>query len=64
MNECPGHFGHIDLAKPVYHMGFIQKTMKILLYFGFRLERGSNPLSCYILIRPSCFRRFATARVS
>ena len=30
MNECPGHFGHIDLAKPVYHIGFIQKTMKIL----------------------------------
>ena len=30
MNECPGHFGHIDLVKPVYHIGFIQKTMKIL----------------------------------
>jgi DNA-directed RNA polymerase II subunit RPB1 len=30
MNECPGHFGHIDLAKPVFHFGFIQKTMKIL----------------------------------
>ena len=30
MNECPGHFGHIDLAKPVYHIGFVQKTMKIL----------------------------------
>ena len=30
MNECPGHFGHIDLAKPVYHIGFIQKTTKIL----------------------------------
>lgn len=21
MAECPGHFGHIDLAKPVYHIG-------------------------------------------
>ena len=21
MTECPGHFGHIDLAKPVYHPG-------------------------------------------
>jgi DNA-directed RNA polymerase II subunit RPB1 len=30
INECPGHFGHIDLAKPVYHIGFILKTMKIL----------------------------------
>jgi DNA-directed RNA polymerase II subunit RPB1 len=21
MSECPGHFGHIELAKPVYHPG-------------------------------------------
>lgn len=21
MAECPGHFGHIELAKPVYHIG-------------------------------------------
>nr|XP_033334567.1 DNA-directed RNA polymerase II subunit RPB1-like [Megalopta genalis] len=30
MTECPGHFGHIDLAKPVFHVGFITKTIKIL----------------------------------
>ncbi|XP_003425653.2 DNA-directed RNA polymerase II subunit RPB1 [Nasonia vitripennis] len=30
MTECPGHFGHIDLAKPVFHCGFITKTIKIL----------------------------------
>jgi DNA-directed RNA polymerase II subunit RPB1 len=30
MNECPGHFGHIELAKPVFHPGFIKKTKKIL----------------------------------
>ena len=30
MNECPGHFGHIELAKPVYHPGFIKKVKKIL----------------------------------
>lgn len=29
-NDCPGHFGHINLAKPVYHIGFFPKTMKIL----------------------------------
>jgi hypothetical protein len=28
--ECPGHFGHIDLAKPVFHVGFLTKTIKIL----------------------------------
>ena len=21
---CPGHFGHIDLSEPVFHMGYIQ----------------------------------------
>jgi DNA-directed RNA polymerase II subunit RPB1 len=30
MNECPGHFGHINLAKPVYHVGFFEKTIGIL----------------------------------
>ena len=30
MSECPGHFGHIDLAKPVYHIGFLTKTAKVL----------------------------------
>lgn len=30
MQECPGHFGHIDLAKPVYHVGFLTKVKKIL----------------------------------
>ncbi|PIB03160.1 DNA-directed RNA polymerase II subunit rpb1 [Cercospora beticola] len=28
--ECPGHFGHIELAVPVYHVGFITKIKKIL----------------------------------
>ncbi|KAJ1938328.1 DNA-directed RNA polymerase II core subunit rpo21, partial [Linderina pennispora] len=30
MTECPGHFGYIELAKPVYHIGFISKVKKIL----------------------------------
>ncbi|KAI9047551.1 hypothetical protein LZ554_008267 [Drepanopeziza brunnea f. sp. 'monogermtubi'] len=30
MSECPGHFGHIELAKPVYHPGFLKKTKKLL----------------------------------
>lgn len=30
MTDCPGHFGHLDLAKPVFHVGFLTKTMKIL----------------------------------
>ncbi|CAG8462663.1 13152_t:CDS:2 [Cetraspora pellucida] len=30
MSECPGHFGHIELAKPVFHVGFLPKVKKIL----------------------------------
>ncbi len=30
VDECPGHFGHIDLALPVIHVGFI-KDIKMLL---------------------------------
>ncbi|MBE3048990.1 hypothetical protein IMZ48_42130 [Candidatus Bathyarchaeota archaeon] len=28
--ECPGHFGHIELAEPVFHPGFIKKVKKVL----------------------------------
>ncbi|KAJ7758196.1 beta and beta-prime subunits of DNA dependent RNA-polymerase [Mycena maculata] len=30
MSGCPGHFGHIELARPVFHPGFISKVKKIL----------------------------------
>ena len=30
MAECPGHFGHIDLARPVFHVGFLNKVKKLL----------------------------------
>ncbi len=28
--ECPGHFGHIDLARPVIHMGYAKEILKVL----------------------------------
>ncbi|KAM8794266.1 DNA-directed RNA polymerase II subunit RPB1 [Eudromia elegans] len=45
MTECPGHFGHIELAKPVFHVGFLGKTMKILrcvCFFCSKLLVDSN----------------------
>ncbi|KAL9115849.1 MAG: hypothetical protein Q9227_000217 [Pyrenula ochraceoflavens] len=30
MEECPGHFGHIELAVPVFHYGFLNKVKKLL----------------------------------
>ncbi|SCU92753.1 LANO_0E01992g1_1 [Lachancea nothofagi CBS 11611] len=29
MNDCPGHFGHIELAKPVFHIGYLSKIKKV-----------------------------------
>lgn len=28
--ECPGHFGHITLAQPVYHPGYVTHVRKVL----------------------------------
>ena len=33
---CPGHFGHIELAKPVFNYHFVDITMKILKCVCFR----------------------------
>ena len=30
MEECPGHFGHIQLAKRVYHVGMMPYLLKTL----------------------------------
>lgn len=30
MAECPGHFGHIELAKPVFNVGFLNQVLKVL----------------------------------
>ena len=30
MDKCPGHFGHIELAKPVYYIQFFNTVRKIL----------------------------------
>ncbi|XP_076336415.1 RNA polymerase II subunit RpII215 [Tachypleus tridentatus] len=47
MTECPGHFGHIELAKPVFHVGFLTKTIKTLrcvcFYCSKLLVSPNNP---------------------
>lgn len=30
ITECPGHFGHLELAKPVFHVGFMAQIVKVL----------------------------------
>eukprot|EP00698_Gefionella_okellyi_P018051 TRINITY_DN5380_c0_g1_i1.p1 TRINITY_DN5380_c0_g1~~TRINITY_DN5380_c0_g1_i1.p1 ORF type:complete len:1783 (+),score=341.44 TRINITY_DN5380_c0_g1_i1:59-5407(+) len=30
VKDCPGHFAHIELAKPVFHVGWITQVYKVL----------------------------------
>ena len=30
LGECPGHFGHIELARPVVHVGYAKRLLKWL----------------------------------
>jgi len=39
MKDCPGHFAHIVLAKPVYHCNFMTKTIKLLRCVCFYCSR-------------------------
>lgn len=32
--DCPGYFGHLELAKPVFHVGFMTTIMKVLRCVG------------------------------
>ena len=36
---CPGHFGHIELARPVFHVHFFCIVMKVLKCICFRCSR-------------------------
>jgi DNA-directed RNA polymerase II subunit RPB1 len=38
-NECPGHFGHITLAKPMFHIGFLQIVLKVLRCVCYRCSK-------------------------
>jgi DNA-directed RNA polymerase beta' subunit len=52
--ECPGHFGHIDLAKPVFHVGFITKTIKILRCVCFYCSKMLvSPVRIYLILKES-----------
>ncbi|KAH9322462.1 hypothetical protein KI387_017101, partial [Taxus chinensis] len=39
MAECPGHFGHLELAKPMYHIGFLKTILSILRCVCFNCSR-------------------------
>ncbi|MEM3857542.1 MAG: DNA-directed RNA polymerase subunit A', partial [Thermoprotei archaeon] len=42
-SQCPGHFGHVELAKPVYHVGHMKKIVEILKATCFQCHRLMLP---------------------
>jgi DNA-directed RNA polymerase II subunit RPB1 len=41
--DCPGHFGHIELSKPMYHIGFIEDIRKIMRCVCFNCSKVLAP---------------------
>ena len=43
--ECPGHFGHLELCKPMYHVSFINTVLKTLrcVCFSCSVILGDEP---------------------
>ncbi|KAK8569284.1 hypothetical protein V6N13_107124 [Hibiscus sabdariffa] len=39
MAECPGHFGHLDLAKPMFHIGFMKIVLSIMRWVCFNCSK-------------------------
>ncbi|PRT54496.1 DNA-directed RNA polymerase II subunit RPB1 [Wickerhamiella sorbophila] len=62
MADCPGHFGHIELSKPVFHIGYITKIKKILeavcVHCGKLKLDESNPLFAQAIKIRDSKRRF------
>ena len=54
MAECPGHFGHIELAKPVFHIGFIarlRRPVNLCMHWKLLLDETNPAMAQAIKIR-------------
>lgn len=72
MTDCPGHFGHIELSKPVFHVGFLTKTIKVLRCVCFycskllvdKVSRFGTYLSTWYHSFTWCYRCFRLTQKS
>lgn len=46
MTECPGHFGHVELSKPVFNVGFLTHIVKTLRCFCFYCSKMLVDMVC------------------
>ncbi len=60
MTNCPGHFGHIELAKPVYHIGYLTKIIKVLrcvCFYCSKLLIDPVSMMTFICAHATCIAR-------
>jgi DNA-directed RNA polymerase II subunit RPB1 len=69
--DCPGHFGHIALAKPVYHGNLIDYVQKVLRCVCFNCshlladnQENKNELAAYSKIKNEKSRFSAVFKLS
>ena len=53
---CPGHFGHIDLIAPVYHISFMKTVLKILQCVCYECSACLYDQKCTIQKRDKRFK--------
>ena len=46
MAECSGHFGHIELARAVYHVGFLKTVKRVIECVCVQCGRLKIDMSC------------------
>ena len=56
--DSPGYFGHIELAKPVFHIGFITTVLKVMRCVSYHsskilIEKVGGELSVYLFTLPA-----------
>jgi DNA-directed RNA polymerase II subunit RPB1 len=60
IRTCPGHFGHIELPFPMYHIGFLENTLKTLRSVCFFCSRLLLPIEELDLTADTGKPRFLT----
>jgi DNA-directed RNA polymerase II subunit RPB1 len=45
-DECPGHFGHIELVKPMFHYFYLATVVKVLRSVCFHCGKLKTDLVC------------------
>lgn len=55
MAECPGHFGHLELAKPMFHIGFMKTVLSIMRCVCFNCSKILVDEVLLCILNANCF---------